>query len=72
MPFGSTRKNAWFMVAVVCVSLSCVSSVIGQVLFNSKEIKALIALQNKMIDQHREMLGVIHRIEAHYLDGQAK
>lgn len=72
MPFGSPRNNAWFMVAVVGVSLSCVSAVIGQVLWNTKNLKVAIVQQEELILEHREMLGILRHLERRYLDGAPK
>lgn len=72
MPFGSRTNNIWFIVTVVCVSMSCVLGVVGQVLWNTKNLKAAVDLQEKIVDQQHEMLTILRHLERRYLDGAPK
>lgn len=79
MPFGSRMNNFTVTIATAFILVSVICGIVGQVISNRSVIaithsnQGLIIRQNEqLLVDHHEMLMILHRIEARYLDGQAK
>lgn len=79
MPFGSWKNNLSVMIMLGFIGVSLISTVAGQVMWNTRTIKTTIQQQiviidqNKLlIEQHHEMLMILHSIERRYLTGQTQ
>lgn len=79
MPFGSWKNNLGVMIVVGFVAVSLVSTIAGQVMWNTRNIKVSIAQQiliidqnKQLIEQHHEMLIILRAVEHRFLVGQTK
>lgn len=74
MPFGSRLNNFAAVVAGTFLVFSFVLSIVGQVMYNAKNIKSLVQQQaviieqnRDILDQHHEMLLILRSLERRYL-----
>lgn len=69
MPFGSRQNNFLVGFAIVFVVISIASSVIGQVLWNSRTIRVAIRQHDEILERQREMQMILRGLERRYLAG---
>jgi hypothetical protein len=79
MPFGNRINNFAAILAASFIISSVFVSYVGMRISNKQVVEQTHTNQSLMIEQNKqllandvEMLKILHRIEARYLDGQAK
>jgi len=79
MPMGSFKNNFTAVVAGTFIIISLLSTFLGQVAWNTRNIKAnleqqaaIIKNQEELIVEHREMLVILRSLERRYLADQDK
>lgn len=79
MPFGSRINNFAAILSIAFIVSSVVVSIIGMKISNRQVVEKTHSNQAIIIEQNRqlleidnEILKILHRVEARYLDGPAK
>ena len=77
MPFGSRENNLWFITAVVFICISVLLSMLGQVMFNKREIQLTVRQNETLAEEHarilrnqESMMETLKRIEASAMAGK--
>jgi hypothetical protein len=53
---GDRDKNVWLVVAVICVSVSIVTSMVGQIMFNTRTAKFVVKQNEDLAAEHARIL----------------